>query len=136
MGSVGAQGDLEQSGVNLNRSPCLKMLYKGLRSFISVMPDALENQRMVANMGLEYDDDALCDVSKVFITSKQTELEITYPNLQPILSLYDKTAAGDRSHLDAYFPDLNKKKVWVASDSVLELYNSVSPKERRTFDEQ
>ena len=96
----------------------------------------MENQRMVATMGLEYDDDALCDFSKAFITSKQTELEIKYPNLQPILSLHDKTAAGDCSHLDAYFPDPNKKKVWVASDSVLELYNSESPKGRRTFDEQ
>ena len=68
VGSVGAQGDLEQGGVHRSRSPWLKMLYKGLRSFISVMPDAMENQRMVANMGPEYDDDALCAFSKAFIT--------------------------------------------------------------------
>ncbi len=107
-----AQGDLEQRGIqNPNRSPWLQMLYKGLRAFISLMPKAMGNQRMVANMGLEYDDDALCDFSKAFITSKQTELEIKYPNLQPILSLHDKIpAAGDRSHLDAYCPDLNRKK--------------------------
>ena len=48
------------------------------------MPEAMENQRIVSNMGLEYDDDALVDFSKAFITSKQTELEIKYPNLQPI----------------------------------------------------
>ena len=48
--------------------------------------------------------------NKAFITSKQTELEIKYPNLQPILALYDKDpAAGDRSHLDAFFPDLKRK---------------------------
>ena len=133
-----AQGDLEQRGTqNPSRSPWLKMLYKGLRAFMSLMPEAIENQRMVANLGLEYDDDALVDFSKAFITSKQTELEIKYPNLQPILSLYDKVpAAGDRSHVDAYFPDLNKKKLWIACDSMLELYNSDKPKERRTFDEQ
>ena len=98
-----AQGDLEQRGIqNPNRSPWLKMLYKGLRAFISLLPEAMENQRMVANMGLEYDDDALCDFSKAFITSKQTKLEIKYSNLQPNLNLYDKVpAAGDRSHLDA-----------------------------------
>ena len=94
------------------------------------MPEAMENQRIVSNMGLEYDDDALVDFSKAFITSKQTELEIKYPNLQPILALYDKDpVAGDRSHLDAFFPDLNKMKAWTASDSVLCLYNSDKPKE-------
>ena len=68
-----AQDDLEQRVVqNPNRSPWLKMLYKGLRAFISLMPEAMENQRMVANMGLECDDDALCDFIKAFITSKQT----------------------------------------------------------------
>ena len=85
---VGAQGDLGQNFViNPNRSPWLKMLYKGLRPFISVMPDAMDNQRMVSNMNLEWDDDALCSFSKAFITSKATELEITCPNLQPFFVL-------------------------------------------------
>ena len=69
------------------------------------------------------------------ITSKATELEITCPNLQP-LSLYDVNASGDRIHLDQWFPELNRKKVWVASDWVLDLHNSDSPKERRPFTEQ
>ena len=99
------QGDLEQRGIqNPNRSPWLKMLYTGLRAFISLMPKAMESQRMVANMGLERDDEALVDFSKAFMTSKQTELEIKYPNLQPILALYDKDpAAGDRRNLDVFF---------------------------------
>ena len=85
---VDAQGDLRQNFViNPNRSPWLKMLYKGLRAFISVMPDAMDNQRMVSNMNLEWDDDALCSFSKAFITSKATELEITCPNLQPFFVL-------------------------------------------------
>ncbi len=45
-------------------------------------------------------------------------------------------ASGDRIHLDQWFPELNRKKVWVASDWVLDLYNSDSPKERRPFTEQ
>ena len=112
VGGVGAQGDLEQGGVRRNISSWLKMLHKGLRSFISVMPDAMDTQRAVCNMNLEYDDDALFSFSKAFITAKETELEIVYPNLQPILILYDKNASGDRSHLDAWFPDLNRKKLW------------------------
>ena len=122
-----AQGDLEQQGTqkqNPSRSPWLKMLYKGLRAFISLMPEAMENQRIVSNMGLEYDDDALVDFSKAFITSKQTELGVKYPNLQPILALYDKDpGAGGRSHLDAFLPDLHPKKAWIASDSVLHMFN-------------
>ena len=131
VGGVGAQGDLEQRGVNRNRSPWLKMLYKALRSFISVMPDAMDTQRAVSHMNLEYDDDALCSFSKAFITAKETELEIVYPNLQPIPSLYDKNASGDRSHLDGWVPDLTRKKLWVISDSVLSLYNEESTKTRR-----
>ena len=133
VGGVGAQGDLEQRGVNRNRSPWLKILYKALRSFISVMPDAMDTQRAVSHMNLEYDDDALFAFSKAFITSKETELEIVYPNLQPILSLYDKKASDDRSHLDGWVPDLNRKELWVISDSVLSLYNEESTKTRRPF---
>ena len=135
-----AEGDLEQQGTqrqNPARSPWLKLLYKGLREIISLMPEALENNRIVNGMCLGQDDDALVDFSKAFITSKQTELEIKYPNLQPILDFYDKDpAAGDRSHLDAFFPDLNKKKAWIASDSVLHLYIPDKPKEFRKLTEQ
>ena len=106
VGGVGAQGDQVQRGANRNRSPWLKMLYKALRCFIFVMPDAMDTQRAVSHMNLENDDDALCSFAKAFITSKETELVIVYPNLLPILSLYDKNASGDRCHLDGWVPDL------------------------------
>ena len=98
------------------------MLYKGLRAFVSLMLEALENNRIVNGMGLDQNDDALVDFSKAFITSKQAWLEIKCANLQPILSLYDKDPrTGDRHNLDAFLPDLHPKKAWIASDSVLHM---------------
>ena len=87
------------------------MLYKGLRAIISLMPEALENNRIVNGMGLDQNDDALVDFSKAFITAKQPELEIKYPNLQPILFLFDKDPrTGDRYHLDAFFQICSRRK--------------------------
>ena len=130
-----ADGDLEQQGIqrqNPASSPLLNMLYKGLRATISLMPEALENSRIVNGMGLGQNDDALVDFSKAFITAKQSELEIKYPNLQPILALFDKDPrTGDRYHLDAFVPDLQPKKACIAADSVLHIYNSDKPKEQR-----
>ena len=135
-----AEGDLEQQGTqkqNPARSPWLKMLYKGLMAFISLMLEALENDRVVTGIGLYQNDDALVDFSKAFITSKKSGLEIKYPNLQPILALYDEDPrTGDRHNFDAFLPDLNPKKAWIASDSVLHMCNSDKPKDFRELEEQ
>ena len=69
----------------------------------------------------------------LLITAEETELEIVYPNRQPILSVFDKNASGDRCHLAGWVPDLTRNKLWVISDSVLSLYNEESPKMRRPF---
>ena len=67
VGGVGAQGDLVQRGANRNRSPWLKMPYKALRCFISVMPDAVNTHRTISHMDLEGNDDALCSFATAFI---------------------------------------------------------------------
>ena len=107
VGGVGAQGDLVQGGAGRKRSPWLKMLYKALRCFISVMPGAVNTHRTISHMDLEGNDDALCSFAIAFITAREAEMEIVYPNLQPILSLFN--ASGDRCHLDGWIPDVAKK---------------------------
>ena len=49
----------------------MKMLYKGLRAFISLMPEAFENNRIVNGMNLDHDDEALVQFSKAFILAKE-----------------------------------------------------------------
>ncbi len=129
VGGVRAQGDLEQG--RSGRNPLLKMLYKALRCFISMMPDSVNTQRAVAQMDLEGNDDLLCGFATSFITAQEASLEIVYPNLQPCLSLFN--ASGDRCHLDGWLPDVGKKRLWVVSDSILSLYHEESPKTRRHF---
>ena len=130
-----AEGDLEQQGTqrqNPARSPWLKMLYKRLRAIISLMPEALENNRIVNGMGLDQNDDALVDFSKAFITAKQSDLEIKCCSLQALLNVFDKDPrTGDRYHLDKFVPDLQPKKAWIATDSVLHMWSSDKPKEHR-----
>ena len=85
--ALAAEGDLEQQGTqrqNPARSPWLKMLYKGLRAFVSLTPEALENNRIVNGMGLDQNDDALVKFSTALMTAKQSALDIKYCNLQTV----------------------------------------------------
>ena len=131
-----AEGDLVQQGIQVQRptrSPWLKLLYKGLRAFISLMPEAFEHNRIVNGMNLDNDDEALVQFSKAFILAKESTGDIKYRNLGPIMSLFDKDMLP---FLDKYVPDLKPKKQWAAADSVLSLYNSASPKTMRTWQAQ
>ena len=82
-----------QQGIQVQRptsSPWLKLLYKGLRAFISLMPEAFEHNRIVNGMNLDNDDEALVQLSKAFILAKESTGDIKYRNLGPIMSLFDK----------------------------------------------
>ena len=131
-----AEGDLVQQGTQMQRparSPWLKKLYKRLRAFISLMPEAFENNRIVNVMNLDHDDEALVQFSKAFILAKESTGDIKYRNLGPIMSLFDKDMLP---YLDKFVPDVLPKKQWAAFDSVLHMFSSDKPTEQRTFEEQ
>ena len=111
----------------------MKLLYKGLRAFINLMPQAFEVNRGVNMMNLDQNDDQLVEFSRAFILARQTEEHIKYRNLGVIMSMFDKDMLP---YLDKFVPDLMPKKQWGATDSVLSMYNSGSPKEMRSWEEQ
>ena len=124
VGAIAAEGDLAQQRQRPGRSQWLKLLYKGLRAFIHLMPQAFEVNRGVNMMNLDQDDDQLVEFSKAFILARQTEEHIKYRNLGVIMGMFDKDMLP---YLDKFVPDMMPKKQWGASDSVLSIYNSGSP---------
>ena len=59
----------------------MKMLHKGLRAFISLMPEAFENNRIVNGMNLDHDDEAVVQFSKAFVLATDSASEIKCGNL-------------------------------------------------------
>ena len=111
----------------------MKLLYKGLRAFINLMPEAFEVNRGVNMMNLDQDDEQLVEFSKAYILARQTEEHIKYRNLGVIMGMFDKDMLP---YLDKLVPDMMPNKQWGASDSVLSIYNSGSPKGMRSWEEQ
>ncbi len=93
VGALAAEGDLAQQGNQWQRperSLWLKLLYKGLRAFINLMPEAFEVNRGVNMMNLDQDDEQLVEFSKAYILARQTKEHIKYRNLGVIMSMFDK----------------------------------------------
>ena len=133
VGALAAEGDLARQVQRPGRSPWMKLLYKGLRAFINLMPQEFEVNRGVNMMNLDQNDDQLVEFSSAFILARQTEEHIKYRNLEVIMGMFNKDMLP---YLDQFIPDLLPKKQWCASDSVLSIYNSASPKEMRSWEEQ
>ena len=100
VGAFTAEGDLAQQRQRPGRSPWMKLLYKGLRAFINLMPQAFEVNRGVNMMNLDQNDDQLVEFSKAFILARQTEEHIKYRNLGVIMSMFDKDM---QPYLDIFF---------------------------------
>ena len=136
VGALAAEGDLAQQGhqrQRRQRSLWLKLLYKGLRAFINLMPEAFEVNRGVNMMNLDQDDEGLVQFAKAYILAKEAEGHIQYRNLGVLMSMFDKDML---QYLDKYLPDFMPKKQWAATDSVIPFYNSNSPKTMRTWEQQ
>ena len=111
----------------------MKLLFQGLRAFINLMPKAFETNRGVNAMNLDQNDDDLVDFARAYIGSMKGGEHIKYRNMDVILGMFSKDMLP---YLDQFIPDLAPKKQWCASDSVLSIYNSASPKEMRPWEEQ
>ena len=116
VGAIAAEGDLAQQRQRPERSPWLKVLYKGLRAFINLMPEAFEVNRGVNMMNLDQDDEQLVEFAKAYILAKEAEGHIQYRNLGVLVSMFDKDMLP---YLDKYLPDFMPKKQWAATDSVI-----------------
>ena len=134
MGANAAEGDLSQQTQRRTRNPWLKMLYQGVRAFINLMPDALQMNRAVNTMDLDQKDEDLIQFSVADIRSIEQHEHIKWGGLHPILDMF---GSNYLEALDRYIPDMLPKKNWTASDSVLTIFNSGSPKDNRSWaDEQ
>ena len=132
VGAIAAEGDLAQQGNQRQRperSLWLKLLHKGLRAFINLMPEAFEVNRGVNMMNLDQDDEQLVEFAKAYILAREAEEHIKYRNLGVLMSMFDKDMLP---YLDQYLPDFEPKKQWAATDSVIPFYNSASPTTMRT----
>ena len=134
VGAQAAEGDLAQQVQRGGRSPWLKLLYQGVRAFINIMPGAFETNRGVNLRNLDQNDDDLVDFARAYIGQMKAGEHIKYKNMDAILDMFSKDMI---EYLDKFIPDMAPKKQWCASDSVLSIYNSASPKEMRSWkDEQ
>ena len=134
MGANAAEGDLSQQTQRRTRNPWLKMLCQGVRAFINLMPDALQMNRAVNTMDLDQKDVELVQFSVAYIRSMEQHEHIKWGGLDPILDMFGSNYI---EALDRYIPDMLPKKNWTASDSVLTIFNSGSPKDNRSWaDEQ
>ncbi len=125
VGARAAEGDLAQQVQRPGRSLWMKLLYQGLRAFISIMPGAFETNRGVNLMNLDQNDDVLVDFARAYIGQMQAGEHIKYRHMDVILDMFSRDMLD---YLDKFIPDLAPKKQWCASDSVLSIYNSASPK--------
>ena len=133
MGANAAEGDLSQQTQRKSRSLWLKLLYPGVRAFINVMPDALQVNMLVNTMALDHKDEELIEFSVAYIRSMEQQEHIKWGGLDPILDMFGTNYI---EALDRHIPDMDKKKNWTASDSVLTIFNSASPKECRSWADQ
>ena len=98
------------------------------------MPDALQMNRAVNTMDLDQKDEELVQFSVAYIRSMEQHEHIKWGGLDPILDMFGSNYI---EALDRYIPDMLPKKNWTASDSVLTIFNSGSPKDNRSWaDEQ
>ena len=85
-----ASGD---RGQRQQRNPWIVMLHKTLRGFVSILPNAIENLRGLANLKVDEDDVKLCQLAISFFQAAEQSNEIVYPNLQKCRSVF--IASGD-----------------------------------------
>ena len=97
------------------------------------MPDALQVNMLVNTMALDQKDEEFIDFSVAYIRSMEQQEHIKWGGLDPILDMFGPKYLDA---LDRYIPDMDKKKNWTASDSVLTIFNSASPKECRSWADQ
>ncbi len=74
VGALAAEGDLAQQGNHRQRperSLWLKLLYKGFRAFINLIPQAFEVNRAVNMMNLDQDDEQLVEIAKAYILATE-----------------------------------------------------------------
>ena len=85
-------------------------------------------------MNLDQNDDDLVDFARAHIGQMKVGEHIKHKNMDAILDMFSKDMI---EYLDKFIPDMAPKKQWCASDSVLSIYNSGSPKDMRSWkDEQ
>ena len=85
-------------------------------------------------MDLDQKDEDLVQFSVAYIRSMEQHEHVKWGGLDPILDMF---GSNYLEALDRYIPDMDKKKNWTASDSVLTIFNSGSPKDNRSWaDEQ
>ena len=120
MGQIAAVGDhLQQLGnQRKHRNPWLKMLYQGIRSLISLMPNSYNVNIAVNEMRLDEEDKDLIEFSVSYVRAMEASGHIVWRDLGACLDLLGPTYSADR-----FIPDLSPKRNWTAADSVLHLFN-------------
>ena len=122
MGQIAAVGDhLQQLGnQRKHRNPWLKMLYQGIRSLISLMPNSYNVNIAVNEMRLDDEDKDLIEFSVSYVRAMEASGHIVWRDLGACMDMLGNTYSGD---LDRYIPDLAPKRNFTAADSVLHLFN-------------
>ena len=116
-----------------SRNPWLRLIYNGLRAMINIMPNSYQVNQNVNIMELykpEHDKDLLI-LSASYLRMMQDEGNYVWQDLSAFIDMLGATYSSD---LDRFVPDLAPKRNFTASDSVLTLFNDVSPQVNRHRD--
>ena len=83
------------------------------------MPHAYQVNMLVNTMALDHKDEELIEFSVAYVRSMEQQEHIKWGGLDPILDMF---GTNYTEALDRYIPDMDKKKNWTASDSVLTFF--------------
>ena len=123
-------GQVAAGGDSLRQSPWDTLIYQGLRALVNLMPGAYQVNQNLNQMELQLNRRELLEFTASYLHNSQTSVHIKWSDLNACISMLGATHSPD---LDRFIPDVAPKKNFVASDSVLTLFNGVPTRDWPTM---